>query len=546
MSVIFKKTNILPVEQWTIGTDGVGDFNANGSAGENARILGTDPFGNSDIVWQSQPNGNGNDDGGWNSNYFAIDEKKLYRYSVWVKRVSTTTNGTSYFGLNASSDPISNYTNSQAGNPYWDCRNIGSFTQNVWYLLVGHVFPSDYAGGVTVHPDTAIYTTSGYNTGIGFCNVSSDLRWYPGTTTANHRAYHYYCNDNTSRIQWFEPRMDLCDGSEPKISDLIAGNRNILTTGSVTVEGASNKNQKIIASGGVITDYGEWRVHRFNSSGTFTVSSLVGTSLPVDYLVVGGGGGAGMDMGGGGGGGGVLNGKTILTPGSYTITVGGGGAGAPAAGTNGQPGGHQYTISATAGGNSTFNGLTAYGGGYGASSYFGYTPNYGYGGSGANGGGASGYSDGNTGRAGSGTQGYSGGNNGGQYYSGGGGGAGGVGSSGSNRADGGPGKLVPILGRPFYWAGGGGGAAYSLSTGGYGGVGGGGGGALGDTTSGGKLGIAWGVAGTNGSPNSWANVPGGNGATNTGGGGGGGSHYNSNNKGGDGGSGIVIIRYKFK
>ena len=53
MSVIFKKSNILPTEQWTIGTDGVGDFNANGGGGENARVMGTDPFGNSAIVWQS-------------------------------------------------------------------------------------------------------------------------------------------------------------------------------------------------------------------------------------------------------------------------------------------------------------------------------------------------------------------------------------------------------------------------------------------------------------------------------------------------------------
>lgn len=538
---------MLPVEQWTIGSDGVGDFNANGSAGENARILGTDPFGNSAIVWQSQPNGNGNDDGGWNCNSFTIDEKKLYRFSVWVKRVSSTTNGTSYFGLNASANPVGISGGSQMGNPYWDCRNIGSFTQDVWYLLVGHVFPSDYTGGLTVHPDTAIYTTSGYNTGIGFCNIGSDLKWYPGTTYANHRAYHYYCNDNTSRIQWYEPRMDLCDGSEPKISDLLANSRNILSSSSVTVEGASIKNQKIIASGGIITDFGEWRVHRFNSSGTFTLTSSVGTSLPVDYLIVAGGGGGGMDMGGGGGGGGVLNGKTILTPASYTITVGGGGTGAPAAGTNGQNTNHQYNISATQGGNSSFNGLTAVGGGYGASSYYGYTPNYGYPGSGGSGGGPSGYSDGSTRSGGTGTsgQGNNGGGGGGQYYSGGGGGAGSVGTSSTNRPDGGSGKLVPILGRPFYWGGGGGGASYSLGTGGYGGTGGGGGGAVGVTT-GGQNGVAWGGNGGGGSPNSQTNTPGGDGGTNTGGGGGGGSHYNANNKGGNGGSGIVIIRYKIK
>lgn len=538
---------MLPIDQWTVGTDGVGDFNANGSPGENARVMGTDPFGNSAVVWQSQPNGNGNDDGGWNCNSFGIDEKKLYRFSVWVKRISTTTSGTSYFGLNASSDPVSLVNKTQAGNPYWDCRNIGSFTQNVWYLLVGHVFPSDYAGGVNNHPDTAIYTTSGYNTSIGFCNVGSDLKWNVGTTYANHRAYHFYCGDNTSKIQWYDPRMDLCDGSEPTILNLLSNTRNKLDSTSITVDGASLKNQKINATGGVITDTGEWRIHRFNSSGAFTLSSVIGTSLPIEYLVVGGGGGGGMDMGGGGGGGGFLSGKSMLTPGTYTVTVGGGGTGAPAAGTNGQNTGHQYNISATQGGNSTFNGLTAIGGGYGASSYYGYTPNYGYPGSGGSGGGPSGYSDGGTRAGGTGTsgQGYNGGSAGGQYYSGGGGGAGGVGNSSTSRADGGVGKFSGILGRPFYWGGGGGGAGYSLGYGGYGGKGGGGAG-CGYYAQGGREAIMWGIETIGTNVNGYINLPGYNGGTNTGGGGGGGCHYNSNNKGGDGGSGIVIIRYKIK
>jgi hypothetical protein len=552
MSVIFKKTNILPTEQWTVGTDGVGDFNANGSAGENARVMGTDPFGNSAVVWQSQPNGNGNDDGGWNCNSFPINEKKLYRFSVWVKRISSSTGGTSYLGLNASADPVSLSSGSQMGNPYWDCRNIGSFTQNVWYLLVGHVYPSDHSGGsVYVHPDTGIYTTSGYNTAIGFCNIGNDLKWYPGTTYANHRAYHYYCNDNTSRIQWWEPRMDLCDGSEPKISDLLNNNRNKLDSTSITVEGASFKNQKIIATGGVITEVGEWRIHRFNSTGTFTLSSAIGTSLPVEYLIVGGGGGGGMDMGGGGGGGGVLTGKHILTPNSYTVTVGAGGTGAPAAGTNGQPGGHQYTIPATAGGNSTFYGLTAYGGGTGGSSYRGYSPGI-SGGNGGSGGGSGGYND-NAGTfyGGSGVsgQGFRGGNSINAYYSGGGGGAGAQGTDSNAIANGGSGKLSTILGRPFYWGGGGGGAGYS-TYGGAGGKGGGGAGAPNEYNNnygrGGRDSIEWGRDTLNGCTSCWTNLPGGDGGTNTGGGGGGGAHYNSNNKGGNGGSGIVIIRYKIK
>ena len=265
----------------------------------------------------------------------------------------------------------------------------------------------------------------------------------------------------------------------------------------------------------------------------------------VEVLVVAGGGGGGMDMGGGGGGGGVIYSSAVsITPGSaITATVGNGGVGAPAAGTNGQPGGHQYTIPATQGGNSVFGALTAIGGGFGGSSYRGYTPGI-AGGSGGSGGGASGYND-NAGTflGGSGTtgQGNRGGNSTAAYYSGGGGGAGAPGADSTNQPNGGVGVENSILGISYFWGGGGGGASYSLSTGGNGGNGGGGGGALGTTVGG--SGLNPGSPGGGGSPNSWANTPGGNAGANTGGGGGGGSHYNANNKGGDGGSGIVIVRY---
>jgi hypothetical protein len=262
------------------------------------------------------------------------------------------------------------------------------------------------------------------------------------------------------------------------------------------------------------------------------------------YLIVAGGGGGGMDMGGGGGAGGFISGNTTLTQGTpYSIIVGAGGTGGPAAGTNGQPSAHPYTIPATNGGNSSFNSLTAIGGGFGGSSYRGYTPGI-TGGNGGSGGGASGYNDnagtfyGGTATAG---QGNVGGNSTAAYYSGGGGGAGGAGVSSTAVPHGGIGIQDDILGTAYYWAGGGGGSAYSVSPGGNGGAGGGGGGAVGTTTGG--SGLNAGSAGGGGSINSWTNTPGGNAGANTGGGGGGGSHYNANNKGGDGGSGIVAIRY---
>lgn len=304
----------------------------------------------------------------------------------------------------------------------------------------------------------------------------------------------------------------------------------------------------------------DYTFHLFKEPGSYVFIPNVTTTAQV--LVVGGGGGGGKDMGGGGGGGGVVyNASYSLVAGTpVSVTVGDGGYGSPAAGGGYRPDGvgpenqyHQFTISATNGGNSVFGSITAGGGGYGGSSYWAYTPNQGYGGNatnGGSGGGASGYRESAsftpTARAGTSTGGgYKGGEAAVDYYSGGGGGAGGAGTDGPAQPNGGAGVANSILGTTYYWGGGGGGGSYRLANGGNGGIGGGGGGGLGSTiggsAGGSSLYTAW-----NGAPGpnvAWGNARGGDGAPNSGGGGGGGSHYHQTNMGGKGGSGIVIVRY---
>jgi len=290
------------------------------------------------------------------------------------------------------------------------------------------------------------------------------------------------------------------------------------------------------ATGGSMQEVGGYMVHFFSGTDTF---SVIGGDLLVEYLLVGGGGGAGMDMGGGGGGGGVLSGTTTISEGSYIASVGQGGPGAPAGATNGQPSGHQFSIGATEGQDTHFNGLIAKGGGTGGSSYYNYSPES-AGGNGGSGGGASGYSNGSYKPGGQGTsgQGKNGGRGGPQYYSGGGGGSKDPGINSTGQPNGGDGITSAIMGVSYAWGGGGGGAAYSGPRGGNGGNGGGGGGAK-NSGSGGD-GINPGSAGGSGQQQN----PGGNAGSSTGGGGGGGSHYSRNNKGGNGGSGAVIIRYQ--
>jgi hypothetical protein len=296
----------------------------------------------------------------------------------------------------------------------------------------------------------------------------------------------------------------------------------------------------IVASGGTETTSGDYKIHTFNSSGTFTVSSVgntAGGGAGVSYTVVAAGGGAGGDQGSGGGGaGGYREGKnsgdpytasplnapaglTVSAQG-YPITVGAGGAG----GATGTP------EDGTSGGTSIFSTITSAGGGGGG---LGDSGGGGTGVAGGSGGGGGGRGN-DSGGAGntppvSPPQGNNGGNSKpesspGNDRGGGGGGATSVGLSAQNdtgfAGNGGNGAISSITGSPVTRGGGGGGGSEPSGGAGAGSGGPGGGGAGGQ-----------GSGGTNGSANT---------------GGGGGGTGSATSASGSGGSGVVIIRYKYQ
>jgi hypothetical protein len=271
------------------------------------------------------------------------------------------------------------------------------------------------------------------------------------------------------------------------------------------------------ATGGTVTTDGDYKIHSFTTSGTFTISAL-GTDPTdgdkVQYLIVGGGGSGGSagfsEFGAGGGGAGGLltaTGRTVTAQ-NYSITVGTGGN-KVAAGRN----------TGNDGGSSIFDGLTAVGGGGGGSS------NGGAGRNGGSGGGAGGLNGATTAGLATAGQGNNGGNQatGGDPYGGAGGGGASVGGGQSNgNGTGGNGTASSITGTSVTYAGGGSGGEtfappFAAGTGG-GGTGG--------------------ILSTNGS----------NGTDGLGGGGGGGGNDGSGagTQGGDGGDGVVILRYKYQ
>ena len=139
--------------------------------------------------------------------------------------------------------------------------------------------------------------------------------------------------------------------------------------------GGSLPDEYIAATGGTVSTVDtNFKVHVFNSPGTFCLSAGRGDLAKVDYLVVAGGGGGSMPLGGGGGGGGYRESHNATVSGTYTasplatcvslpiespvpVTVG---AGGPAGTLNPTTGNYVPT---TASGSSVFSTITSAGGG---------------------------------------------------------------------------------------------------------------------------------------------------------------------------------------
>lgn len=215
-------TNLLNYHSWTIGTNGSqGGFGINGSSTENYIIEAADPWGKLVPVWEARPDSTSGPDGGWNHSSFSIDNSKFYRFSTWVRR-PVQGNGHFYMGLNgygSTSGVLHRSSGNNNTNPYFEVN--GSWTEwgnnEEWYLAVAHVWPAGSGTG-SFHEESGIYTIDGK-----FHPIEHDFVWRNETTSARHRTYLYYSTNTATRQQWVYPRMEICDGNEPTINDLISG-----------------------------------------------------------------------------------------------------------------------------------------------------------------------------------------------------------------------------------------------------------------------------------------------------------------------------------
>lgn len=242
-------TNLLDTSTWTVQShDSCPGFNRNGGIYEQYRFVGELPDGSMGTIWQCWPQlyynnayvwdnylaggeAAGDADGGWDTDAFPVREDKTYRFVVFVKRTNNTA-GITYLGCGTVRDLNSGGVHE---NPYFWTGNLPNYDR--WYMIVGYVYPSVY-GGMAQPNRGGVWDCT---TGVKVYN-GTDYAWVAGTTSSWHRAYLYYAEVNSMQyLCW--PRVDLCDGNEVSIDELLSmgsiSARNKITAANISTYIAS-------------------------------------------------------------------------------------------------------------------------------------------------------------------------------------------------------------------------------------------------------------------------------------------------------------------
>lgn len=181
---------------------------------------------------RSLSNGGNGWTGGWNSAFVQVDNTKKHRVSALINIKNqggavqyVEDRGYIYLGTNNQNlDPpepmLVNLQNDYADpNPYFHVTQVNMLPVDQWLLLVGYVFPVD-TPNQTVSTDAGIYNVSN---GVQLYQATSDYRFIASTHILQHRCYHYYDRIPGIEVLYNDPRIDVCDGTEPTISELLNG-----------------------------------------------------------------------------------------------------------------------------------------------------------------------------------------------------------------------------------------------------------------------------------------------------------------------------------
>lgn len=204
-----QSTNILDwTNDWSEGSGSTPLFNQNGQTSENQRIYGKNPFGEHSLLWRCGNDAANDADGGWNTDYFAVDKNVSYRYTVWVKRTGSQS-GRAYHGT----QNVNNLNGSANNNPYFFNGYLPQLNQ--WYLLVGVIHPHTYTGSNSGL--SGVYDINGNKVKNG-----NDFKWRNSTNTSRFRNYLYYSTNVNTRQYFWNPVLIQVDDNQQPVAQFIA------------------------------------------------------------------------------------------------------------------------------------------------------------------------------------------------------------------------------------------------------------------------------------------------------------------------------------
>ena len=191
------------------------------SGGENENFIayGTSPYGKNELIWTGRSDSGRDADGGMVQTVFTqIDPTKTYRATSWVKKTGADTDGINYFSVRVNGSSIIDNNSGDADvNPHFN--QFTTMPTDKWYLQVGYIYPSSTA------------TTSTINGGLyemgsltKVRDASRDFRWGEETSGVKLRHYNYYCENKGTTLEWFNPRLEVVDGTETPLATILGVN----------------------------------------------------------------------------------------------------------------------------------------------------------------------------------------------------------------------------------------------------------------------------------------------------------------------------------
>ena len=189
----------------------------------NQLVMITNPWGQQDIAWRGTNNGAAGAGGGFSIGNVAnfrmpIDNTKNYRFSAWFRIDGNTGSSILYhtylFSSNSSSTILS-ITDADGSAPTTN-PNISNSNRGIWVLLVAYL---THHGSINEGALPSAYRVDG-----SVISTRQARKMTPEANFFSARFQGWGASDGVIYI--YRPRVDLIDGTEPTISDLLSGQEN--------------------------------------------------------------------------------------------------------------------------------------------------------------------------------------------------------------------------------------------------------------------------------------------------------------------------------